>query len=120
MAGLAAEKTEQDRHVSACPLAHASTPPPSVIETQRAADSSSVTTGDAYDRYRSFCQRAGLQPLTSRAFGDLVSELGIYALVRVRVLSRGRYGRTREISLELPRELVDKIHDTILLNFGLR
>ena len=47
-------------------------------------------------------------------------ELGISALVRVRVLSRGRYGRTREISLELPGELVDKIYDTILLNFALR
>ena len=73
-----------------------------------------------HDRYKSFCQKAGLQPLTPRAFGDLVSELGIYALVRVRVLSRGRYGRTREISLELPEELVGKIYDTILLNFGLQ
>ena len=36
------------------------------------------------------------------------------------VLSRGRYGRTRQITLELPEELSGKIQDTTLLNFELR
>ena len=58
-----------------------------------------------------------MRALTGRAFGDLISELDIYSLLRSRVLSRGRYGRTREIILDLPKELVDKIYSGILLNF---
>jgi Cdc6-like AAA superfamily ATPase len=70
--------------------------------------------------YRLFCPRADQRPLTARAFGDLVSEQGLYSLIRVCVLSCGRYGRSRDIVLELPRELEDRIYDTILLNFGLK
>ena len=76
-----------------------------------------IGTGETDDAYTAFCQRAGLRPLTGRAFGDLVSELDIYSLLRSRVLSRGRYGRTREITLDLPQELIDKIYSGILLNF---
>jgi len=55
--------------------------------------------------------------LTGRAFGDLISELDIYSLLRSRVLSRGRYGRTREIVLDLPQEIVERLYSQILQNF---
>ena len=73
----------------------------------------------AYDAYKGFCDRIGLGPLTGRAFGDLLNELDMYSLVRTRVLSRGRYGRSREITLDLPETLVERLHTTILLNFEL-
>ena len=44
----------------------------------------------------------------------------MYSLLRCRILSRGRYGRTREIVLDLPDELVGKIREAILMNFELR
>ena len=88
-----------------------------VIEVSRKAKNGSIGTGEAYDAYRRFCQRIELRPLTGRAFGDLVSELDIYSLIRSRVLSRGRYGRTREIVLDLPQGLTEKIYGRILLNF---
>ncbi len=118
----AAGELEEDRYILMIRTApvHLQAAMASIIEAWRAAKRSSVTTGDAYDKYKEFCSKAALQPLTPRAFGDLVSELGIYALVRVRVLSRGRYGRTREIILELPAELISKIENVIMLNFQLR
>ena len=61
-----------------------------------------------------------MRPLTGRAFGDLISELDIYSLLRSRVLSRGRYGRTREIILDLPQGLTEKIHGRILSNFEIQ
>ncbi len=81
-----------------------------------------IGTGEAYDAYKAFCNKAfcnkaKLRPLTGRAFGDLLSELDIYSLLRSRVLSRGRYGRTREIILDLSSELIEKIYSRILLNF---
>jgi len=88
-----------------------------VIEAIRKNKNGSIGTGEAYDAYKAFCQIVELRPLTGRAFGDLVSELDIYSLIRSRVLSRGRYGRTREIVLDLPQELTEKIYGRILLNF---
>ncbi|HOW72825.1 MAG TPA: hypothetical protein PKY77_19675 [Phycisphaerae bacterium] len=57
---------------------------------------------------------------TGRAFGDLLDELDMYSLVRSRVLSRGRYGRTREIILDLSEELIEKIHAAVRMNFEMR
>ena len=88
-----------------------------VIEATRKTKNGSIGTGQAYDAYRRFCQRVELRPLTGRAFGDLVSELDIYSLLRSRVLSRGRYGRTREIILDLPQGLTEKIHARVVSNF---
>lgn len=91
----------------------------SVIRASGHSKSSSITTVQAYDVYRSFCARTGLRPLTARAFGDLLAELDMYSLLRTRVLSRGRYGRTREIMLDLPDDIVEKIQGTIKLNLEL-
>ena len=88
-----------------------------VIVATRKTKNGSIGTGEAYDAYKRFCQRIDLRPLTGRAFGDLVSELDIYSLIRSRVLSRGRYGRTREIILDLPQGLTEKIYGCVLLNF---
>ena len=91
-----------------------------IIDVTRQNQNGSVGTGESYDAYRAFCRRAKLGPLTARAFGDLISELDIYSLLRSRVVSRGRYGRTREMTLDLPQELVDKIYSGILLNFEMQ
>ncbi|MFC1765875.1 Cdc6/Cdc18 family protein [Planctomycetota bacterium] len=88
-----------------------------VIEATTQSKGHTIGTGEAYDTYLAFCQKASLRPLTGRAFGDLISELDTYSLFRSRVLSRGRYGRTREIMLDLPQELIGKIYGGILQNF---
>jgi len=76
-------------------------------------------TGDAYDGYNSFCNRSGLRALTQRAFSDLVSELDIYGFIQAKIFSHGRYGRTKEISVNLPREITDKLKQVILMEFDL-
>lgn len=115
----AATELDQDRYLtllrSAPPQLQAAMS--GIIESTRRAKGKTIGTGEAYDAYKAFCQKANLRPLSGRAFGDLISELDIYSLVRSRVLSRGRYGRTREIVLDLPHELIEKIHSGILLNF---
>ena len=91
-----------------------------VIQATRESKGASIRTGETYDAYRLFCSKAGLRPLSGRAFTDLVTELDMYSLLRSRVTSRGRYGRTREITLDLPEDLVDRIREAILLRFNLR
>jgi cell division control protein 6 len=116
----AASELDQDRYLALLRSAPAQLQAAmaAVIEAIRKVKNGAIGTGEAYDSYKSFCKKAGLRPLTGRAFGDLVSELDIYSLLHSRVLSKGRYGRTREIILDLPQELTDKIYGGILMNFG--
>jgi len=76
-------------------------------------------TGDAYIVYERFCQTAGLPPLTQRAFTDLLSELDMLGFIRARTVSRGRYGRTKEIFLSAPPEILRAMKRSILNCFDL-
>jgi cell division control protein 6 len=69
-------------------------------------DSHKITTGQAYEVYKTTCTHESLSPLTQRRFSDILSSLDLYGLINARVISRGRYGSTREISSALPREIV--------------
>ena len=76
-------------------------------------------TGDAYLVYESFCHEAGMAPLTQRAFTDLLSELDMLGFVRARTISRGRYGRTKEIYQSVTPQVLQAMKRTILTCFDL-
>jgi len=78
-----------------------------------------VNTSDSYDVYRLFCAKAKTRALTQRAFSDLISELDIYGFIKTRIVSQGRYGRKKEITTSLPKEVSDKLKEIILLEFDL-
>jgi cell division control protein 6 len=78
-----------------------------------------VYTGDAYAGYQLFCSKTNLRALTQRAFSDLVSELDMYGFIQARILSHGRYGRTKEITINLPKEISDRLRQVILMEFDL-
>jgi len=118
----AAYQIEHDKYVTMirCAPIQLQTAMASVIQAFQQQKAQAIATGDAYEAYKTLCGRTGLRPLTGRAFGDLLTELDMYSFLRSRVLSRGRYGRTREITLDLPEEVLGKIHEAILMNFELR
>ena len=60
-----------------------------------------------------------LRPLTQRAFSGLVQELDMYGFIHVRVVSNGRYGRTTQITPELPKDLLDRLKRLVLIEFDL-
>ena len=78
-----------------------------------------IYTGDAYVGYQLFCTKINLRALTQRAFSDLVSELDMYGFIQARVFSHGRYGRTKEITINLPKEISDRLRQVILMEFDL-
>ncbi len=67
-----------------------------------------LTTGDVYNTYRELAKRAGLGALTPRRVTDLLSELDMLGIIYARVISKGRYGRTKEISLSVDVENTKK------------
>jgi cell division control protein 6 len=68
-----------------------------------------VQTGDVYDTYHQLCSKTGLRPLTQRRVSDIVAELDMLGIINAKVISKGRFGRTREISLLLPTSVEQKI-----------
>jgi len=64
--------------------------------------SNKLTTGQVYDVYKELCASIGASVLTQRRVADLISELDMLGTINARVISKGRYGRTREISLSVP------------------
>lgn len=58
-----------------------------------------IFTGEVYELYKKFCTKIGFRPLTQRRVSDILSELDMLGVITARVISKGRYGRTREIML---------------------
>ena len=63
-----------------------------------------LTTGEVYDTYRELCQEVHMDVLTQRRVTDLISELDMLGILQARVISKGRYGRTKEIQMSVPIE----------------
>jgi len=61
-----------------------------------------MTTGEVYDYYKSQCEKAEYDALTQRRITDFISELDMLGIITARVISKGRQGRTKEITLATP------------------
>ena len=59
-------------------------------------------TGEVYELYKLLCSKTGMRPLTQRRISDILAELDMLGIINAKVISKGRYGRTREISLVIP------------------
>ena len=68
-----------------------------------------MTTGDVYTKYKFICEVIGQSVLTQRRVAGLISELDMLGIVHARVKSFGRAGRTKEIELSTPKEIVNMI-----------
>ncbi len=70
---------------------------------------SSATTGEIYDVYNELCGELGTGFLTQRRLGTLISELDAMGILNAKVVSMGRYGRTKKIRLEISRTLIKDV-----------
>jgi cell division control protein 6 len=78
----------------------------SVLVLGREKNKRRFSSGEVYNMYRRLCNHVGVDALTQRRVTDFVSELDILGLVNAVIVSKGRYGRTKEISLSVPEECV--------------
>jgi len=58
-----------------------------------------ITTGVIYNTYLKIVRKIGMEPVTQRRISDIINELDMLGLINARVVSMGRYGRTKVISL---------------------
>jgi cell division control protein 6 len=72
-----------------------------------------IQTGDIHNIYEDKCKKLGLTPLTQRRVSDLISELDMLGIINARVVSLGRYGRTRQIKLSVSNDIKNKIKNVL-------
>ena len=68
-----------------------------------------VFTGDVYSLYRNYCKKSNTNSLTQRRVSDIIAEFDMLGIIRATTISKGRYGRTREIGLEVENETLARI-----------
>ena len=78
-----------------------------------------IHTGEVYDIYKDLCGKINLRPLTQRRVSDIIGELDMLGIINAKTISKGRYGRTRDISLSIPEAMKIKIDEILKakLNF---
>lgn len=59
--------------------------------------------------YREIARILDLDVLTHRRITDLISELNMLGVINTRVVSRGRYGRTKEMWFDAATSKIDEV-----------
>jgi cell division control protein 6 len=79
-----------------------------------------IFTGEIYEVYKEICSKTGLRPLTQRRVSDILAELDMLGIINAKVISKGRFGRTREITLAIPSTIEPKIKKIVEDDLALR
>jgi cell division control protein 6 len=85
-----------------------------IINLKEKNKNEKIYTGDIYNKYLEISSSLKLEPLTQRRVSDIIAELDMLGLINAPIVSKGRYGRTREIKLNLPLGIVSKIKQILL------
>ncbi len=78
-----------------------------------------IFTGDVYEVYKAVCVAAGLRPLTQRRVSDIIAEMDMLGIINAKVISKGRFGRMREITIGVHDSLLPQIRSIVKHELGL-
>lgn len=68
-----------------------------------------MSTGEVYQTYKRMCGMIDIDVLTQRRITELITELDMLGIVNAIVVNRGRYGVTKEITLDTPQENIHHV-----------
>jgi len=80
----------------------------SIIQLSEKKKNEPFFTGDVYNFYQEVCQKNKAEILTQRRVGDIIQEFDMLGIINVRVISKGRGGRMREIKLVIGKNIIDQ------------
>ena len=91
----------------------------SIIALTKSGKLEKLFTGDVYNYYQSLCDEVKVDALTQRRISDILAEIDMLGLINAKVISKGRHGRTREIRLSIPANLLEKVQVILDESLGL-
>jgi len=80
----------------------------SIIQLSEKQKEGPIFTGDVYNLYQELCVKNKLEVLTQRRVSDIIQEFDMLGIINVRVISKGRGGRMREIKLAISKNIISK------------
>lgn len=84
-----------------------------IIQLSEKQKEKPLFTGDVYNLYQDLCLKNRLEVLTQRRVSDIVQEFDMLGIINVRVISKGRGGRMREIRLAISKNVILKAKNII-------
>ncbi len=72
-----------------------------------------IFTGDVYRRYQELSNQTSTEVLTQRRVSSIISEFDMLGLINARNVSRGTYGKTREIKSAIPSEVEEQAREIL-------
>jgi cell division control protein 6 len=85
----------------------------SIIKLSEQKKDEPIFTGDVYHFYEEICSKNKCEKLTQRRVSDIIQEFDMLGIINVRVISKGRGGRTREIKLAIGPSIIKKAKEII-------
>jgi len=86
-------------------------------QNQKSGSTGAITTGEVYEIYKDLSKKIRTDILTQRRIADLISELDMLGIITARVISKGRYGRTRDINISSSLEdILNILHEDDVFN----
>jgi len=73
---------------------------------------SGMSTGEVYNVYKDLCRLSSSEILTQRRISDIISEMDMLGILNARVVSKGRYGRTKEIHMGVPIAQIKRVMES--------
>lgn len=110
---------EAERKIESDKIIHAATAQPKQFQSVLYAilisgpQKRNIFTGEIYDVYKTICKRCRFNVLTQRRISDLLAEMDMLGIINAKIISKGRYGRTREISLSLDENITAKLKEIL-------
>lgn len=96
----------------------------SIIQLSEKQKDEPIFTGNVYNLYQDLCAKNKLEVLTQRRVSDIVQEFDMLGIINVRVISKGRGGRMREIKLAISNNITAKakkiIEESLDYNWGVK
>ena len=90
----------------------------SIIQLSEKNKDKPVFTGDVYNLYQELCEKARTEVLTQRRVSDIIQEFDMLGIINVKVISKGRGGRMREIKLAISNNIVKKAKEIVKESLG--
>ena len=76
-------------------------------------ENDAMFTGDVYNYYHDLCLKYKMEILTQRRVSDIIQEFDMLGIINVKVISKGRGGRMREIRLAITDKIIEKAKEII-------
>ncbi len=94
--------------------------PQTTLGKNKGEKGDAIFTGDVYNYYEELCRKRRMEVLTQRRVSDIVQEFDMLGIINVRVISKGRGGRMREIRMAISNNIIEKAKEIIeeSLNYG--